>query len=394
VESAAMPATRHPLLSAAIGVSGLLFSLYAEPSVAQPVTPTVARASAAAPKADVSELQAALKAASAEAGTQGVLFGMWIGDKEILSTALGRSMTSVPAATDMHWRVGGFTEMFECTLLMMLTERGQIDLDQKISKWFPDLLAADQVTVRMLASCSAGYPDYVASDEFEARVTAEPYLHFSSEDLIAYAVKDGKMNYEPGTSQRYSHTEYVILGAVIERATGKSMKELYETNILTPEGLADTRCPTDQEIQPPVLHAFTKDRGVYEDCTYYNPSWGSYPGALTSNLHDMGRWGAIFGTGSLLSPESWAEMTAPTSVGKGKNQPDRYFCYGFAYSNGWYVQNPSMNGYSGGFAYNPANGVTLVVGATKNENPQVDPAGIFILKEMVKYVTPSTPLNF
>ena len=59
-------------------------------------------------------------------------------------------MTTVPATTEMHYRIGGIAETFMSTLLLMLVEQGRINLDDKIARWLPDLLAADQVTVRML----------------------------------------------------------------------------------------------------------------------------------------------------------------------------------------------------------------------------------------------------
>ena len=118
------------------------------------------------------------------------------------------------------------------------------------------------------------------------------------------------------------------------------MKELYDRNIFGPMGMKDTQFPVNQEIQSPVLHAFTKDRKVYEDCTYWNPFWGSTPGLPTSNIHDLGKWGPIFGTGRLISPEHFREQIAPTSVGKGRNRPDLYFALGFVVSNGWLAQNP------------------------------------------------------
>jgi D-alanyl-D-alanine carboxypeptidase len=52
------------------------------------------------------------------------------------------------------------------TLLLMLVEKGEIGLDEPISRWFPKLLAADKVTVRMLAANTAGYPDYVTVEDF------------------------------------------------------------------------------------------------------------------------------------------------------------------------------------------------------------------------------------
>jgi hypothetical protein len=81
-------------------------------------------------------------------------------------------------------------------------------------------------------------------------------------------------------------------------------------------------------------------------------------------------------------------------VGKGRNKPDLYFAYGFVVANGWLVQNPSINGYSGAFGYNMASGVTIVVGATKSEKTSTDASGFNILREVTKYVTPAKPINF
>ena len=85
---------------------------------------------------------------------------------------------------------------------------------------------------------------------------------------------------------------------------------------------------------------FTADRNVYEDSTYWNASWGSTPGLLTSNIYDLGKWGPIFGTGRLISPAHFREQIAPTSVDKGLNKPDLHFAFGVLVANGWLVQNP------------------------------------------------------
>lgn len=356
--------------------------------MAQPV------GASAPPNSDPVRLRSIVEAESQKAGTQAVEFGMWVDDREVLTMALGNSMTTVPATTTMHYRIGGATLFFQSTLLMMLVEQGRLSLDDKIVRWFPDLVAADQVTVRMLVANTAGYHDYVRREDFQDAVLADPFRTFTDAELIDYAVRDGQMAYPPGTSQAYSHSEYVILGQVIERATGQSQKELYQQNILGPLGLKDTQYPLDQSIQEPVLHAYTSDRKVYEDSTYWNASWASSTGGLTSNIYDLGKWGPVFGQGRLISPEHFREQIGPSSVGKGKNRPDLYFAYGFINSNGWLLQNPNMNGYSGAFAYNLSTGVTLVVAATKNSNPSIDPAAIHILREVIAYVTPATPLNF
>lgn len=346
-------------------------------------------------KQDVKMLRSIVLAESAKAGTRAVIFGMWSGQEEILVEAMGSSTTGVPATTAMHYRIGGITEIFLVTLLFILAEQGRIDLDGKISRWFPDLIAADQVTPRMLAANTAGYLDYVHVQDWLDRLLGNPFAAFTDEELIHYSVRDGKMKFSPpGSGWAYSHTEYVILGQVIQRATGESMKSLYERYLLGPLGLRDTQLPTDAAIQAPALHAYMLDRGTYEDSTAWTPSWAMSYGGLTSTVRDLGRWGRIFGKGLLVSPASHREMTGPGSANQKSNPPALYFAHGFIFANGWYLQNPDFNGYGGAFAYNPEHDVTLVIVSTKNAKPVIDPAAIHILREVVRYVTPQSPLNF
>ena len=351
-------------------------------------------AEGSAPNLDPERLREIVRVEAAMRGARAVEFGVWRAETKILTMALGPSMTTVPATTNMHYRIGGIAETFMSTLLLMMVEQGKLSLDDKISRWLPDLLKADEVSVRMLVANTAGYIDYARVQDFLDLQLKEPFRTFTDQELIAYSVRDGKMDFPPGSSQQYSHTDNVILGQVIQRAAHESIRELYEKNIFGPMGMKETQLPIDQTIPDPVLHAFTSDRKVYEDCTYWNPSWGSTPGLPISTLDDIGRWGPILGTGRLISPEHFREQIAPTSVGKGRNRSDLYFGYGFGVANGWIFQNPSINGYSGAFGYNLSTGVTIVVETTKDETSTDDAAAFEILREAVKYVTPGEQINF
>jgi CubicO group peptidase (beta-lactamase class C family) len=189
--------------------------------------PTFAQ-STQAPHLDPRRVLATVEAEAQKAHAKAVEFGMWVGNRPVLTKAFGNSMTTVPATTNMHYRIGGIAETFMSTLLLMLVEQHRISLDEKISRWLPDLLNADKVTVRMLVANTAGYIDYVRVEDFLKLELAEPFRTFTDAELINYAVRDGKMNFEPGTSQQYSHTDNVILGQVIQRATKQSMRELQE----------------------------------------------------------------------------------------------------------------------------------------------------------------------
>jgi CubicO group peptidase (beta-lactamase class C family) len=93
---------------------------------------------------------------------------------------------------------------------------------------------------------------------------------------------------EPGTCFAYAHTNFVILGKVLEKATGRGVAELIRDGILVPLSLNDTRSEQTAVIQEPVLHAFDAERGIYEDATYWDPSWTLARGAvMTSNVADI-----------------------------------------------------------------------------------------------------------
>ncbi len=82
-----------------------------------------------------------------------------------------------------HYRIGGIAETFTFTLLLTLVEQGRISLDDKISCWFPNLLAADQVKVRMLVANTAGHIDTVTVKDFLNLQLAEPFRTFTDDEL-------------------------------------------------------------------------------------------------------------------------------------------------------------------------------------------------------------------
>ena len=317
--------------------------------------------------------------------------GIFRDDKEILMTALGESMTSVPASTDMKLRIGGVSETFLGTLLMILVDKGIVRLDEKISNWLPDLLKSDQVTIGMLMKNTAGYKDYVLNEDFVKLITKEPFRNFTRDEIISYSTESGELNFPPGTDQKYSHTEFTILGKALEIATGKKMAELYKEYIFKPLNLENTGYSFNAELPDPVLHAYSSDRGVYEDATFWNPSWTGDSGPLYSTIPDICKWSGIFGTGKLLSVDSFKEFIKKP---EGAKNPELYFASGFINANGWYAQNPSFNGYSGAFGYLPEEKLTIVIYTTQSEDPDSGAQAFQIFKEIVKMLTPENTINF
>ncbi|CAE7843589.1 unnamed protein product, partial [Symbiodinium microadriaticum] len=167
------------------------------------------------------------------------------------------------------------------------------------------------------------------------------------------------------------------------------MAKLIEENITRPLGLKQTvYCDTPQ-IPRPVLHAFTTERGKYEESTFWNPSWTSHSGLMISTLGDMGTLAAAIGAGKLLKKETRAEMTAPTTVGLGINQENLYYAMGIGVMDDWLVQNPRFGGYTVLFANLPEEDLTVIVANTLGPKASPDIAyATLIFKEIVKRLTP------
>lgn len=296
-----------------------------------------------------------------------IIYGLWINGEPVSINALGNSMTAVPATEDMHFRIGGVTETMLTTVLMRRVELNKLSLDSTVSLWFPDLPNANQVTLKMLANGTSGYPDYVYNKKFIDIAINQPFKQWSDKELLDYAFQEEPL-FQPGTDQHYSHTDYVILGSILSRESNKPLKELFHSFILNQLGMKKTEFNRTASIPSPVLHSFSHDRSVYEDATFWNPSWTSSSGAMISTISDLGRWANAWMQGSLLTTESSQKLRAPDTVGKGKNKPDLYFAMGFGVVNHWLMQNPSFGGYSGVFAVLPEKNIVLIAFNTVGEN--------------------------
>src|SRR5438270_1908441 len=89
-----------------------------------------------------------------------VIVRVTVDGKDVLTKAYGESMTGVPATTKMHFRNGAVAISYMSTLLLRLVDEKKVSLDDKVSKWLPDLPNGDQVTLKMLANQTSGYSDY------------------------------------------------------------------------------------------------------------------------------------------------------------------------------------------------------------------------------------------
>jgi D-alanyl-D-alanine carboxypeptidase len=371
-------------------------ALTAEAAPAAPACPS-GQVAAAGRCAAVEEAAARIDAIVREAMEQhdlkAVLAGVAIDGQPLPVMAWGESMTGVPATPDMHFRNGAVAIAYIGTVLLQLRDKGVLDVDDRLSQWFPEYPQADQITLTMLINGTSGYADYVTDASFIQALYADPFRQWRPDDLIAIGL-NRPMVCDPGTCWSYAHTNFVILGKVLEQVTGRPLEELIREGILEPLSLADTRSEATAVIQEPVLHAFDGERGRYEESTYWDPSWTLARGAImTSNIADILKSAAAIGTGALVSPASHALQLAPLTA---KFQPwsaTSYYGFGVFVVNGWIVQNPSFAGYAATMAYLPSHTLAIAVSVTVREQAATDGnLSTDVLKAIAAYLAPEAPL--
>jgi D-alanyl-D-alanine carboxypeptidase len=223
----------------------------------------------------------------------------------------------IPMQGDDILEIGSNTKSMTVVLLMQLQEEGVLSMDDMLSDWLPEQAAqlpnGDQMTLRQMAQHTAGLWDY--GDAIIGGGIDDPNLlekGYTPEELVQYAVDNGTPYFAPGEGPwHYSNTGYVLLGMIAEKASGKSLGELYQERIFDPLGLETAvlieGVPQEGEITTQG-YWWTED-GQVVNTTNWNASQGWAAGAVAMSAADLATYGEALAAGELLQNEdSMAQM--------------------------------------------------------------------------------------
>lgn len=291
------------------------------------------------------------------------VYGVWRGGEQVALGALGESPLGVPATADMRVRVGQPMEPMLSTVLWRLDGDGVLSMDEPIARWLPEFPRADTITPRMLANSTSGIADYVTDPEFLKIFGENPIREWTAPQLIERATARPPL-FDPGTSFAYAHSDLVVLGEVLQRASGKPLGELISGHLTAPLGMHHSDVVRTPQMDEPFLHGYTNERKFFEDSTFWNPTAFLHSGNMTSTVADLGRWVRALGTGERLTPDQFQQMMAPSTAGLGPLTADRYFAFGVVHLTDWLFMNPSYGGYDGVAFYDTKSATTVIVYTT------------------------------
>ncbi|WP_158578589.1 serine hydrolase domain-containing protein [Spongiactinospora rosea] len=288
-------------------------------ALATAATVSPAAASAAS---DDARLQKGLDAIRA-AGAVGVIAEVrlegrvWRGSAG--SVRLGRQVT--PTGKE-RFRAGSVVKSFVATVVLQLVAERRLRLDDTVG----DLLGvgedkverADKITVRQLLTHTAGVPEYLPEGEPPGGALANRHRTWRPAELIALARRHPRP-FEPGAQQVYSNTNYVLLGMIINRVTGRDFGTEIHRRIVRPLGLKDTEVPGSRPaIKGRYLHGYLNGSdGEPVDISAYNMTVAAGSGNLISTDADLNRFFHALATGRLVRPALVRLMTTGKEYGMG-----------------------------------------------------------------------------
>ncbi|WP_206184627.1 serine hydrolase domain-containing protein [Thermoactinospora rubra] len=305
-------------------------------------------------------LDSAIREVMREAAVPGVIAGLSAPGKGSYERAFGVAdkATRAPMKTDLYMRIGSVTKTFTVTALLELVDQDKVGLDDPIGEYVDGVPNGDRITLRHLADMRSGLVNYTDDEAFSKAFLADPNRPFTPQELLSYSFKH-PVRFQPGERFQYSNTNTILLGLVVEKASGMPLHEFVHRKVTEPAGLRHTVFPADASIPVPHVHGYTRQTasGAIEDATYWNPSWAWAAGAMISGLPDLRTWARVLATGTLLTPKTQAErlkMDMTSLPGAG---------YGLGVFNvqGWIGHNGSLPGYQSLVLYLPEERATLVV---------------------------------
>jgi D-alanyl-D-alanine carboxypeptidase len=336
-------------------------------------------------------IEAMVREAMPELGLRSTIMRVDTGEQPLVNAGFGNSMKGVPASPKMYFRIGSIAIPYLINLLLQLEDEGKLSLNDKLSKYRPNFPEANEVTLRMLADVTSGYPDWIQGNEpFQKQLLENPFRQWNSNELLHWAFTL-PIPCKPGTCFHYAHTNFAILSQVIAQVTGESVSKLVRERVLGPLGLDHTQVSRYPAMPGEALHAYTGERGVYEDDTFWSPSWSIGDGTvMASPIADVVRGAREIGRGDLISAHANAERIAPTSVGIPPFTKNIYYGLGITVANGWEFQNPFIDGYTGVSAYLKAQDIS--VGIVTTQLPQSSANGkgnaTILMTRLAEYISP------
>jgi D-alanyl-D-alanine carboxypeptidase len=231
----------------------------------------------------------------------------------------------IPMRPNVHFRIASVTKSFTAVVVLQLVGEGKLQLDDPVERWLPGVVPnGANITVLQLLMHTSGIRDF-----------DDPRGLLGPRDVIAGPLSQPLL-FAPGSAWSYASTNYILLGLIVEAATGSTFIDQLRRRIFTPLRLRNTayeRSPTDTAIMRPYAHGYdllapSRPR----DVTAFKGHWAS--GGMTSTVDDLARFYSALLGGRLLRRDLLSRMLVTVPTVNAANDPSGPWGPGVRYGLG------------------------------------------------------------
>lgn len=230
---------------------------------------------------------------------------------------------------DTLFAIGSITKQFTAMAIMQLYEKGLLDLEDAVSKYLPDVIEGDNITIRHLLTHTSGLVNYT---DFLLEMVEAP--EDTSIDFVLGLFKDEPLIFEPGTQWQYSNSGYVLLGYIVEKVSGVSYDEYLKENIFKPLEMNNTGTYYDKMEEDYAIGymGITELTPVHEDEIVLKIAYGA--GNILSTVNDLYKWDRALQTEKLVKKET---LDMIFDIQEKMPESDMYTFDGYGF--GWFIEN-------------------------------------------------------
>ena len=239
------------------------------------------------------------------------------GDEVIFRDSRGMAQLEldVPMHAENIFRIGSNTKQFAAVSILKLVEAGRLSLADPLSRFLPDYPNGAHITVHELLNHTSGIKDYLAiTGYFQSAIRQD----VDTAKLID-VFKNQPVDFAPGTDWKYSNSGYILIGAILEKLTGKPWHEAIGELVLKPLVLTHTRYDSDQVILAGRAAGYSvDDAGHVRNAPYVSMTQAGAAGGLVSNVDDLFHWMRAVHGGKVLGAESYGRFITPVPTPSGE----------------------------------------------------------------------------
>lgn len=285
---------------------------------------SVATATATAQQPDVAlvrTLDSLAGSGVVENRAAGIVAAVVRGNDTLLLKGYGKADVEwdVPMPADAMFEIGSVTKQFTAVAILQLRDAGKLGLDDDVTKWLPDFdTRGNKLTLRRLLDHTSGMVGLTEMPEFGTLVTNARFPRDSAYALI----NRYPFQFPTGQAQIYNNSAFWLLGLVVEKASGMTYEDYVEKRIFAPLGMTRSMYCDSNEHVARRAHGYAVQNGVVRRAPTNVHTWPFAAGSLCSTAGDLVTWLTALHGGKVLSPASYAEMVAPSTLADGT--PLRY----------------------------------------------------------------------